>query len=146
MFKIRPKAVKSTIRTIDQEMNQTRARYEKYLGETSRDFVAKRSNVEIRDPHTMAENSYWELRAQINPINDLAKKNNKDVKFEDARALIRDDEYASAAIENRLSSKILVTTIDKKTGVTDYTLIDRFKHTANEFLQKITDFINAPIK
>ena len=67
MFKINLKPLKSTIRTIDQEMNQTRARYAKYLEETSRDFVAKRSNVEIRDPHTMAGNSYWELRDKIHP-------------------------------------------------------------------------------
>ena len=146
MFKINLKPLKSTIRTIDQEMNQTRARYAKYLEETSRDFVAKRSNVEIRDPHTMAGNSYWELRDKIDPINDLAKKAGKNVKFEDARALIRGDEFASATIENRLSSEILVTTLDKKTGITNYTLIDRLKYTADEFLVKIADFIKAPIK
>ena len=79
MFRIKPKNVLSPIRSIEQEMLQTRARYEKYLKETSDNFVAKRSNIEIQDPHTMVGNAYWELRNEIDTLNNAAKNANKKV-------------------------------------------------------------------
>ena len=113
MFRIKPKNVLSPIRSIEQEMLQTRARYEKYLKETSDNFVAKRSNIEIQDPHTMVGNAYWELRNEIDTLNNAAKNANKKVLIQDARVLICDDEFASPATENMLSSKIVVNTRDK---------------------------------
>ena len=145
MFRIKPKTVASAIRTIEQEMAQTGARYEKYLRETTNDFAAKRSNVEIRDPHTMAGGSYWELRKEINTLNSAAKDSNKDVLFQDARVLMQDDEFVSPVTENVLSSQILVKTRDRLSGHTDMTLIDRFKMTASEFMKEVIDFINKPI-
>ena len=147
MFRIKPKNVLSPIRSIEQEMLQTRARYEKYLKETSDNFVAKRSNVEIQDPHTMVGNAYWELRNEIDTLNNAAKNANKKVLIQDARVLIRDDEFASPATENMLSSKIVVNTRDKSNmQVNDMKLIDRLELSASEFLKQIIDFINKPLK
>lgn len=147
MFRIKAKNISTPIRTIEQEMLQTRARYEKYLKETGDNFVAKRSNVEIRDPHTMVGNSYWELRNEIDTLNNVAKNANKKVMIQDARVLIHDDEFVSPAIENNLSSKIVVNTCDKnKSYVKDMKLIDRFELSAANFLQEVIDFINKPLK
>ena len=146
MFKITPKTMAKPIRSIEQEMQQTRERYMNYLKQRSDNFVAKRSNVEIRDPHTMAGDSYWELREEINTLNNAAKNADKHVKIEDARALIRDDEFASPTLENSLASQVLVSTKDSQTGLTDRALFNRFEVTASEFLQKVIDFINSPIK
>lgn len=146
MLRIAPKSTTKSIRTIEQEMIETRARYAKYLKERTDNFVAKRSNVEIRDPHTMAGDSYWQLRDEINTINNVAKQANKEVRIEDARSLIRDDEFASPTTENILSSKILIRTRDKSNGLVNRELIDRFESTATDFLKKIIDVINAPIK
>lgn len=139
MFRIRPNRIQKGIRTIEQEVAQTKARYARYLSETSNNFSAKRSNVEIKDPHTMAGDAYWDLREHINPINEIAKKTNKEIVFEDARVLIRDDEFSSANAENYLSSKILLTVKDKGNGVIKTSLIDRLQE--QEFMKKIFEAI-----
>ena len=95
----------------------------------------------------MVGNAYWELRNEIDTLNNAAKNANKKVLIQDARVLICDDEFASPATENMLSSKIVVNTRDKSNmQVNDMKLIDRLELSASEFLKQIIDFINKPLK
>ena len=143
MFRIKPRAA-GQIRSIEQEIRQSRARYEKYLEESGINYSAMRSNVTIKDPHSMAGNAYKDLRNQINPINEIAKKANKEVTFEDARSLLRYDEFASVVAENELASKILITVKDKSTGATQNAFVDRLKEP--EFMKKIQNTLTEMFK
>ena len=143
MFKIRPRAAGS-IRTIEQEIRQSRARFEKYLEKTGINYCAMRSNVTIKDPHTMAGNTYKDLRKEINTFNEIAKNANKEITFEDARSLLRDDEFASVVTENELSTKILISAKDKKTGTVKNAFVDRFKEP--EFMKKIINTLIELVK
>ncbi len=143
MFRIKPRAA-GQIRSIEQEIRQSRARYEKYLEESGINYSAMRSNVTIKDPHSMAGNAYKDLRDQINPINEIAQKANKEVTFEDARSLLRYDEFASVVAENELASKILITVKDKSTGATQNAFVDRLKEP--EFMKKILNTLTEMFK
>ena len=88
--------------------------------------MAQRGDVIIKDPHTMAGNAYKEIRAHIDAISRVAKKENKSVTFEDARALTRNDEFVSPLTEESLGKKVLVTVVDKETGDVNSKLVDRF--------------------
>ena len=99
----KPKSVVRPLRTIEREVEATRARYNEYLKNTSSDYTAQRSNVTIKDPHTTG-GAYQVLRGAINGINKVAQKANKKITFEDARVLTRNDEFASPYLEEKLSS------------------------------------------
>lgn len=144
MFGIKLRISSTPIRSIDREIELTRARYEKYLVSSCDNFCAMRSNVQIKDPHTMAGNAYYELRDYINPLNDIAKNSDKYIKFEDARALIRDDEFASPVIENELAKQVLITAKDKVTGSEKTALVDRFKE--NNFIKKVFETVEQLVK
>ena len=130
MFGIKLSTAKNTrpIRSIEREMEMTRARYQKYLETTSDNYMAQRSNVKIKDPHTMAGDAYKEIRNFIDPINKLAKKYNKEVVFEDARVLTRDDEFVSPAIENSFMTKVLVSVRDKSVNKKEDSVFEKFKN------------------
>ncbi len=149
MFGIKLSTAKNTrpIRTIEREMEMTRARYQKYLDTTSDNYMAQRGDVKIKDPHTMAGNAYKEIREFIDPISKLAKKYNKEVVFEDARVLTRDDEFVSPAIENSFMTKVLVSVRDKSVNkkedsvfakVKNGKLIDKFEQPEIPFMKKIS--------
>ena len=130
MFGIKFSPVKNTrpLRTIEREMEMTKARYQHYLDTTSDNYMAQRSNVKIKDPHTMAGNAYNEIKEYINPINQLAKKHNKEVTFEDAREFIRNVEFVSSAVENDLSTKILISAKDKSKNSAKESMFEKFKN------------------
>ncbi len=130
MFGIKFSPVKNTrpIKTIEREIESTRARYQHYLETTSDNYMAQRGDVKIKDPHTMAGNAYYEIREFINPISKLAKKYNKEVTFEDARILIRNDEFVSPVVENDLSTKILISAKDKSKNKADDSIFEKFKN------------------
>ena len=144
MFRIKPRISSTPVRSIDREIELARARYEKYLADSCDNFCAMRSNVQIKDPHTMAGNAYFVLREHINPLNELAKNSDKYIKIEDARALIRDDEFASPVIENELAKKVLITAKDKVTGSEKTALVDRFKE--NNFIKKVFETVEQLVK
>ena len=140
MLKIRlGKPPKSTIRTIDQEMQQTRARYQHYLETTSDKYMARRGDVVVKDPHTMAGNAYKELRDSIDLFSASAKKANKEVVFEDARVLLENDEFVSPVVENKFATKILVSVKDKTTGKTTSKTVDKFAEPEVPFMKKISN-------
>ena len=130
-----------TLRTLEQEMEQTRARYQEYLNTTSHNYMAQRGDVKIKDPHTMAGNAYYEIRESINPISDLAKKHNKEVTFEDARVLLKDDEFVSPVVENDFATKILVSVKDKITGDLQRKTVDKFEQPEIPFMKKISNVL-----
>ena len=135
-------AKKSTrpIRTIEKEMEITKAKYENYLKTRTDNFIGKKANVTIKDPHTMAGDSYFKIRENINVIDKVANKHNKEVTFEDARVLTRDAESPSIPLENRLMNSILVTSKDKKTGIENTKIIDVFENQDKEpLLKKISN-------
>ena len=127
------------IKTIEQELQQTRARYQHYLDTTSDNYMAKRANVTIKDPHTMVDGAYKELRNSIDMIDISAKKANKEVTFEDARVLTRDCEDDMPSIERNLSTKILITVKDKLFPETQRTLVDKFENPEVPFMKKISN-------
>lgn len=140
MFKIKVgNAQKSTIRTIEQEMQQTRARYQHYLETTSDKYMARRGDVVVKDPHTMAGNAYKELRDSIDMFSASAKKANKEVVFEDARVLLENDEFVSPVVENKFATKILVSVKDKATGQTTSKMVDRFAEPEVPFIKKVSN-------
>ena len=116
------------IRTVDREMKVMRARYQKYLDTTSNNYMAQCGDVKIKDPHTMAGNAYKEIREFIDPISKLAKKYNKEVVFEDARVLIRDDEFVSPVTENSFMTKVLVLARDKSANKKEDSAFEKFKN------------------
>ena len=149
MFGIKLSTAKNTrpIRTIEREMEMTRARYQKYLDTRSDNYMAQRGDVKIKDPHTMAGNAYKEIREFIDPISKLAKKYNKEVVFEDARVLTRDDEFVSPVVENSLMTKVLVSAREKNSNtiedsvfakVKNGKLIDKFEQPEIPFMKKIS--------
>lgn len=127
------------IKTIEQEMQETRARYQHYLDTTSNNYMAKRANVTIKDPHTMVDGAYKELRESIDMIDISAKKANKEVTFEDARTLIRDCEDDMPSIQDSLSHKVLITVKDKSLHDTQKTLVDKFEEPELPFMKKISN-------
>ena len=141
MFPIRFSKIKATrpLRTIEREMEETRARYQKYLDTTSDNYMAQRGDVRIKDPHTMVGNAYKEIRTHIDAISRAAKKENKSVTFEDARALTRNDEFVSPLTEESLGKKVLVTVVDKETGDVNSKLVDRFSQDDVPFMKKISN-------
>ena len=140
MFKINfsRKAIRP-IKTIEQEMQETRARYQHYLDTTSDNYMAKRANVTIKDPHTMVGGAYKELRESIDMIDISAKKANKEVTFEDARTLIRDCEDDMPSIENSLSHKVLITVKDKFFHDKQRVFVDKFDKPEIPFMKKISN-------
>ena len=77
-------------------------------------------------------------------MNELAKNSDKYIKIEDARALIRDDEFASPVIENELAKQVLITAKDKVTGSEKTALVDRFKE--NNFIKKVFETVEQLVK
>ena len=135
---LRSKSVARPLRTIEREVEATRARYNEYLKNTSSDYTAQRSNVTIKDPHTTG-GAYQVLRGAINGINKVAQKANKKITFEDARVLTRNDEFASPSLEEKLSSKVLITVTDKEGGQVKEHLVDRFANNDVPFMKKISN-------
>lgn len=136
---LKPKSVARPLRTIEREVEATRTRYNEYLKNTSSDYTAQRSNVTIKDPHTMPGGAYQLLRGAINGINKVAQKANKKITFEDARVLTRNDEFASPYLEEKLSSKVLITVTDKEGGQVKEHLVDRFANNDVPFMKKISN-------
>ena len=136
-------AKKSTrpIKTIEREMEITKAKYDKYLKTRTDNFIGKKSNVTIKDPHTMAGDSYFKIRENINEINKAAKMYNKEVTFEDARTLTKDMKSPSIALNNKLMNSILITSKDKTSGIENTKIIDVFENQDKEPLLK--KIINA---
>lgn len=129
------------LRTIEKEMLETRTRYNEYLKTTSDKYMAQRGDVKIKDPHTMAGNAYQEIREFINPIAKFAKKNNKEITFEDARVLTKDCEDLSPSIEDKFAKNILISVKDKLTGKTTRTMVDKFEDPEIPFMKKISNAI-----
>ena len=61
----KPKSVVRPLRTIEREVEATRARYNEYLKNTSSDYTAQRSNVTIKDPHTTGGVYFHALYARL---------------------------------------------------------------------------------
>ena len=140
MFKINIfRKAQRPIKTIEQEMQETRARYQHYLDTTTDNYMARRGDVIIKDPHTMAGGAYKELRDSIDMISLSAKKANKEVTFEDARALTRDCEDDNPSLENSLSHKILITVKDKLYHDIQRVLVDKFDNPEIPFMKKISN-------
>lgn len=126
---------------IDEEVKASRERYNKYLDSlnNSSSKYAQMGDVKIKDRFTMAGNSYDELKPHINNISHFAKKENKEITFEDARALTRDCEYDSPAVENDFARKILVTVKDKASGKEKQGFIDYFEDSETPLIKKVSN-------
>jgi len=125
------------IHTIEKEMLETRARYNEYLKNTNNNYMAQRGDVKIKDPHTMVGNAYQEIREFIDPLAKFAKKNNKEIVFEDARALTRECEDVSPIIENEFAKNVLISVKDKSTGEINSTMVNKFEQPEEHFMAKV---------
>ncbi len=142
MFKINMlKKAQRPIKTIEQEMQETRARYQHYLNTTTNNYMAKRGDVTIKDPHTMPEGAYKELRDSIDVISLSAKAANKEVTFEDASVLTSGTNSAGSFGEY-LSGKILITVRDLKNKLSPnpkMTIIDKSCNPEIPFMKKVSN-------
>lgn len=140
MFNIkcfRPVTNARPIRTIEKEMIETRARYNEYLKTTSDNYMAQRGDVKIKDPHTMVGNAYQEIREFIDPLAKFAKKNNKEIVFEDARVLTKDCEDVSPVIESEFGKNVLISVKDKLTGKINRSMVNKFEQSEEGFMPRI---------
>jgi len=126
---------------IDEEVKASRERYNNYLDSlnNSSSKYAQMGDVKIKDRFTMVAHSYDELKPHINDISHFAKKENKEISFEDARVLTRDCEDVSPTIENDFGSKILVTVKDKTSGKEQQGFIDYFEDPKTSLIKKVSN-------
>ena len=126
------------LRTIEREMEEARAVYQNYLDTTTNNYMAQRGDVKIKDPHAMSD-AYRKIREYIDSLSKVAKKENKAITFEDGRALAKDDESISPVIEEKLAKKVLITVVDKNTGATQRTLVDKFVNGDVPLMKKVSN-------
>lgn len=138
---IKSKSNARPLRTIEREMEETQARYKNYLETTSDSYSAQRGDVIVKNPHTMVADSYKTLRNSIDSISNYAKKENKAITFEDARVLIKDDEFVSPSTEDDFGSNVLITVKDKSTGKKRMTFVNYFRDPETPFMKKISNKI-----
>ena len=116
---LKPKSVARPLRTIEQEVKATRARYNEYLKTTKNNYIAQRGDVQIHQPHTMPGDSYNILKGSINDINKIAQKANKAIIFEDGRTIFKLFSPAMQNVNNPIGKRaftnsIIVTVMNKR--------------------------------
>lgn len=144
------KSVARPLRTIEQEVKATRARYNEYLKTTKNDYVAQRGDVQIHHPHTMAGNGYNILKGSLNEISEIAKNAKKEVTFEDIKVVYKkgfEGPYLTPNQKKEASSKILISVTNKGNPLLKpkYQLVDTSQKQKFTLLKQVSNALGEMI-